>query len=541
MKRIVSFLMTAVMLLTMLCGLSFESSAAKSTHKITKKNPAVVIRSSFATCGYSDNWGGVHTAVPEKDKEGYILYDVIIWEDRINLYKFPNDVEHNEKEGFDFSCDVSTPSGLKKYVEWRESFCLKSVPCKDTENMSKSSETLRDAFVEFFRVVDKKTPSKNIVLKYSGHGNIGYSGCMNVEDTKIMLEKGVKIFGQKFALIDFGTNCQSGNTDYVQVYHNYTDYLLLSQFDFGGYGWDEWDYEIYKKVDIDYCYGDMFKVGSTVEQAGKSIVNKSTERWKYCKKDLRKKKLKQSMTLLDMSAYDDFMPEFAKLLYKNPESHGSDVYALIKKKGSKKLQNLYKKFVIYYKDNNSKEILVWDKKSYGLTARTLIYKLELSETQYTYNGKARKPSVKVALTNGAVLTSGKNGGYTVSYAKGRKNVGKYKVTVSLKGNYGSKEELFFTVKPQKVSVTGISAIKKGFKLKWKPVSGAVTGYQVQYGLKSSLSGADTKTVKKADSSGVSVKKLKSKKKYYVRIRAYKTVDGKKLYSAWSAKKTVKTK
>lgn len=533
MKRIVSFLMTLVMMATMVCGLSFESSAAKNTHKITEKNPAVVIRSTFATAKFKESFGGVYTAVPVKDKDGYILYDVIIWEDRINLYKFPTGLEDNEKDGF---------NGIyasEEYYQWRESFCLKSIPCKDTEDMSKSSKILRDAFVEFFRIVNKKTPSDNIILKYSGHGNIGYSGCMNVEDTKVMLEKGVKIFGQKFALIDFGTNCQSGNTDYLQVYHNYTDYLLLSQFDFGGYSMDEWDYEVYKKVDIDYCYADMFNLGSTVEQAGKNIVNKSTERWKYCKKDLRKGKLKQSMTLLDMSAYDSFMPEFAKLLYKNPGNWGFDAYSLISKKGNKKLKNLYKKFVIHYKDNNSKDYFVWDEKAYGLTARVLVYKMELSAKEYTYNGKVRKPSVKVTLSNGVVLRQGTD--YTVSYQKGRKNVGKYKVTVSLKGSYGSKEELFFTVKPQKVTVSSVSAVKKGFKLKWKPVSGAVTGYQVQYALKSSFSDAKTKWVKKADTSGVSVKKLKAKKKYYVRIRAYKTVDGAKVYSPWSVSKTVKTK
>lgn len=534
MKRITSLFMTLVMIVTMFCCFSFESSAAKNTHPITKENPAVVIRSTFATAKFKESFGGVYTAVPVKDKDGYILYDVIIWEDRINLYKFPTGLEENEKYGF---------NGIyasEEYYQWRESFCIKSILCKNTDDMSKSSKTLRDAFVEFFRIVNKRTPSDNIILKYSGHGNIGYSGCMNVEDTKVMLEKGVKIFGQKFALIDFGTNCRTGNTDFVQVYHNYTDYLILSQFDYGGFGWDNWDYEIYKKVDTDYCYADMFNIGSTVEQAGKNIVNKSTERWKYCLKALRKGKIKQSMTLLDMSAYDSFMPEFAKLLYKNRVSYAEDVYSYINKKGSKKLKNLYKKFVIHYRDNNSKDYFVWDKKSYGLTAYTLIYKAELSENEYTYNGKVKKPSVKVTLTNGMVL-SGQGANYTVSYQKGRKNVGKYKVTVSFKGSLGSKEELFFTIKPQKVTVSSISALKKGFKLKWKPVAGAVTGYQVQYALKSSFSGAKTSWIKKADASSASVKKLKAKKKYYVRIRAYKTVDGAKIYSPWSVKKTVKTK
>jgi len=37
-----------------------------------------------------------------------------------------------------------------------------------------------------------------------------------------------------------------------------------------------------------------------------------------------------------------------------------------------------------------------------------------------------------------------------------------------------------------------------------------------------------------------VKKLKAKKKYYVRVRTYKTVKGKKVYSSWSKVKSIKT-
>ena len=40
---------------------------------------------------------------------------------------------------------------------------------------------------------------------------------------------------------------------------------------------------------------------------------------------------------------------------------------------------------------------------------------------------------------------------------------------------------------------------------------------------------------------VKISKLKKKKKYYVRVRAYKSVSGKKVYGAWSKVKTVKTK
>ena len=96
----------------------------------------------------------------------------------------------------------------------------------------------------------------------------------------------------------------------------------------------------------------------------------------------------------------------------------------------------------------------------------------------------------------------------------------------------------------KVTVPALSApaaAKKGFTAKWKRVSG-VTGYEVQYALNSKFT-KSKKTVKITGASTTSKKitKLSAKKKYYVRIRAYKTVGGKTYYSEWSRSKTVTTK
>ncbi len=51
----------------------------------------------------------------------------------------------------------------------------------------------------------------------------------------------------------------------------------------------------------------------------------------------------------------------------------------------------------------------------------------------------------------------------------------------------------------------------------------------------------TKIVKKNTTRKLTAKKLKTKKTYYVRIRTYKTVNGKNYYSAWSGVKKAKTK
>ena len=69
-----------------------------------------------------------------------------------------------------------------------------------------------------------------------------------------------------------------------------------------------------------------------------------------------------------------------------------------------------------------------------------------------------------------------------------------------------------------------------------------TGYQIQYSTSASFkSGNKTVTVKGASAVSKKIVKLGAGKTYYVRIRTYRTVGEKNYYSAWSAKKSVKTK
>lgn len=91
------------------------------------------------------------------------------------------------------------------------------------------------------------------------------------------------------------------------------------------------------------------------------------------------------------------------------------------------------------------------------------------------------------------------------------------------------------------TITSVKAQSKAFTVKWKEKSG-ITGYQIQYSTNSKFK-KNNKTVKIKKSETVSKKisKLKSSKKYYVRIRTYKTTSKKTYYSSWSKKKSVTTK
>lgn len=164
----------------------------------------------------------------------------------------------------------------------------------------------------------------------------------------------------------------------------------------------------------------------------------------------------------------------------------------------------------------------------------------LSASSYTYDGKTKKPSVTVKDSNGKKISSAY---YTVSYASGCKSVGKYKVKVKFKKEYENFKTLSatFTIKPKGTSVSKLTATKKGFKVTWKKQTAQTSGYQIQYSTNSKFSNAKTVTVSKNGATSKSVTKLSAKKKYYVRVRTYKTVNGTKYYSSWSSSKAVTTK
>lgn len=95
-------------------------------------------------------------------------------------------------------------------------------------------------------------------------------------------------------------------------------------------------------------------------------------------------------------------------------------------------------------------------------------------------------------------------------------------------------------KISKASISKLTAKSKGFTVSWKKVSSS-TGYQIQYSTSSKFSSSKSVTISKNSTLSKSITKLKAKKKYYVRIRTYRTINGTKYYSSWSTSKSVTTK
>ena len=96
-------------------------------------------------------------------------------------------------------------------------------------------------------------------------------------------------------------------------------------------------------------------------------------------------------------------------------------------------------------------------------------------------------------------------------------------------------------KPKNTKIKKLTSKKTNLTITWSKVSG-VKGYQIQVATdKKFKKNKKTVTIKKQKTTKKTIKKLKSGKKYYVRIRTYKVSKNKKVYSSWTKAKKVKIK
>ena len=117
-------------------------------------------------------------------------------------------------------------------------------------------------------------------------------------------------------------------------------------------------------------------------------------------------------------------------------------------------------------------------------------------------------------------------------------------TVGGKNYYSGWAYMTAYTKPATPNLTGLSATKSGHKIKatWKKVGGSASGYQIYWAKDKNFKKVVSKTTvsgqKKTSYTG---KNFTKGKRYYVKVRAYTTVNGNKIYGAWSNVRNVKAK
>ncbi len=195
-----------------------------------------------------------------------------------------------------------------------------------------------------------------------------------------------------------------------------------------------------------------------------------------------------------------------------------------------------------FKNGYIRKVCSGCKKESGRTVIAYPKAISLSAVNYVYNGKVRTPDVSVKDSAGRTVAKSN---YSIYYPGGRKAVGKYTIRVVFRGNYSGTSEKTFSIQPKGTKFSKLSPGRKKLTVKWKKQKTQTTGYEVQYSLKKNFKSGVKKKIIKNKKTSVKLTKLKAKKKYYVRIRTYKTVriNGRsvKMYSSWSKIKSAKIK
>ncbi|MGN0528654.1 MAG: fibronectin type III domain-containing protein [Eubacterium sp.] len=149
----------------------------------------------------------------------------------------------------------------------------------------------------------------------------------------------------------------------------------------------------------------------------------------------------------------------------------------------------------------------------------------------TYKTKKTTTSTSYTVSN---LSAGKNYSFRVRAYK----------TVDGKKYYSGWKYLTTCAKPKTASLSKLTAYKSGHKIKatWKKVGGTASGYQIYWAKDKSFKKVVAKTTVSGQSkTSYTGKNFTKGKKYYVKIRAYKTVNGTKYYGAWSNVKSITAK
>ena len=179
-------------------------------------------------------------------------------------------------------------------------------------------------------------------------------------------------------------------------------------------------------------------------------------------------------------------------------------------------------------------------------------KITQSSKELTWNGKNRSPGISLYNYAGEKLVKGPDSDYTISMAKNHHTVGKWTITINMTGIYEGTAKVTFNIIPKGTTLKKVTPGSKKFTATWgkqstKMSSSVITGYQLQWSTSSTFaSNNHTKKVKGYSKTSYTIDKsvwsgIQGGKKYYVRIRTYKTTSSGTYYSTWSNKLTVTTK
>ena len=211
-------------------------------------------------------------------------------------------------------------------------------------------------------------------------------------------------------------------------------------------------------------------------------------------------------------------------------------YTVKYSKGCKKIGKY--KATVNFKNNYSGTVtksfqIIKGKQKFNVSDKTLV----LGSSGKSLGIKKQKGAGKLLYSSSNSKVAGVSGAGKIV----PKSIGTAKIRVTSNANSNYKKAsavINVTVVPKAAKITS-AVCKDGGKMLVKWSKGrSNSGYQIRYSDNKGMSEAKTVTVNKANVTSKTISGLKTGKEYYVQVRTYKTVNGKKICSQWSNSKSV---
>tara|TARA_Y100001934_G_scaffold175358_1_gene207665 strand:+ start:1 stop:1635 length:1635 start_codon:yes stop_codon:yes gene_type:complete len=408
-------------------------------------------------------------AVTFKHSDRATYFEVAIWEEigAVHFYEFPNDYEDNmlleipgrekynlvpnytrcnlpsnENPYWDTSPKIPDAAVTecklelaKDLTDYRESFAvLKVADMPEKSDRADRSRFLKQAIIQFLKIIVPRFPSSEYSLTYNGHGGPGgalFEGILSPQHSYDVLKTWRYLIGKNLAFIDMGGPCNKAGFSDLSTFCPFTNYYIASDLPNGGYDLDDWSIEKFLATDEDTQWHNIFSTSQTLLEAMRKRIDLKRQRYLYSVNDMTSNKTEQANYLFSCAAFNLFSPQYAQAVKEAVGSfYGSlsnskladnghhDLMESVEATGNASLIEALNQVKIYQADN--RDFFEWEEKRNGISTPNFLggygsaVNLDFSKTLPMI--PTNRPNLKTNSSSSVSISGGvtRDGGITYS-------------------------------------------------------------------------------------------------------------------------------
>ena len=355
-------------------------------------------------------------AVSIKHSDRATYFEVAIWEEigSVHFYEFPNDYEDNmvleipSREKYNLVPNYSRcylPSSTSPYwdtnpkisdamvneckaelakdlTDYRESFAVLKVTDMPAKSAKADRSTfLKQAIIQFLKIIVPRFPNSEYSLTYNGHGGPGgalFEGILSPQHSYDVLKTWRYLIGKNLAFIDMGGPCNKAGFSDLSTFCPFANYYIASDLPNGGYNLDDWTIEKFLATDMDTQWHNIFSTSNSLLEAMKKRIDLMRQRYLYSLNDMTANKTEQANYLFSCAAFNLFSPQYAQAV---KEAAGSfygtlsnltlgdnghyDLMESVEATGNGSLVEALNQVKVYQADN--RDFFEWEEKRNGIS------------------------------------------------------------------------------------------------------------------------------------------------------------------------------